>query len=76
MKFASQPMGRLANDELLVWIVAVNIAGFIPFGYFFAAWFSLIRFTSRPRMAALFLGIAVSFLIESVQYFCRPETPA
>jgi hypothetical protein len=49
--------------------VAVNITGFVPFGYFFAAWFSLIRSTSRPRMAALFLGIAVSFLIESVQYF-------
>jgi len=49
--------------------VAVNIAGFIPFGFFFAAWFYLLRFTSRPRLTALLLGIGISFLIESLQYF-------
>ena len=49
--------------------VAVNVAGFIPFGYFFATWFSLTRVTSRPRMMALILGIIISFAIESIQYF-------
>lgn len=49
--------------------VALNVAGFIPFGYFFATWFFLIRFTSRPRLTALLLGMLVSFVIESVQYF-------
>lgn len=49
--------------------VAINIAGFIPFGYFFATWFSLVGFTSRPRLTALLLGIVISFAIESCQYF-------
>ena len=49
--------------------VALNVAGFIPFGYVFATWFFLIRFTSRPRLTALLLGMLVSFVIESVQYF-------
>jgi len=49
--------------------VVVNIAGFIPFGFFFALWFSLQPAIRRPRLTAVLLGVALSFAIESIQYF-------
>ncbi len=49
--------------------VLVNIAGFVPFGFFFALWFWLTPTIPRPGLAAILLGIAVSFMIESLQYF-------
>ena len=49
--------------------VVVNIAGFIPFGFFFALWFSLLPAIRRPRLTTFFLGVALSFAIESIQYF-------
>lgn len=47
----------------------INIAGFIPFGFFFALWFSLSPTVARPRMTALLLGAAISLTIETLQYF-------
>lgn len=49
--------------------VAVNVLGFIPFGFFYAGWFSRRWHLARPRLAAFLLGMALSFFIESVQYF-------
>jgi glycopeptide antibiotics resistance protein len=49
--------------------VVVNVAGFIPFGFFFALWFSLAPGVARPRLMALFLGFTISLAIETLQYF-------
>jgi glycopeptide antibiotics resistance protein len=49
--------------------MGVNIAGFIPFGFFFALWFSLTPGIARPRLTALLLGFTISLIIESLQYF-------
>jgi len=49
--------------------VVVNVAGFIPFGFFFALWFSLAPGVARPRLMALLLGFTISLAIETLQYF-------
>ena len=49
--------------------VVINIVGFIPFGFFFALWFSLTPGIARPRLTALLLGFAISLAIETLQYF-------
>lgn len=49
--------------------VCVNIAGFVPFGFFFAAWLSMNSVTQRPRLLAFILGLTVSLAIESAQHF-------
>jgi hypothetical protein len=49
--------------------VLVNVAGFVPFGFFFALWFSLMGAPSRPRLTTFVLGVAISLGIEAVQYF-------
>jgi hypothetical protein len=49
--------------------VCVNIAGFVPLGFFFTAFFSLARPIRRPRVTVVVMGLAVSLLIEITQYF-------
>ncbi|MGB9030818.1 MAG: VanZ family protein [Acidobacteriaceae bacterium] len=49
--------------------MGVNIAGFIPFGFFFALWFSLMPGIARPRLTTILLGFAISLAIETLQYF-------
>ena len=46
----------------------INVAGFIPFGWFFCAWFSA-RGSRRPALRASVLGAAVSVFIELTQSF-------
>jgi glycopeptide antibiotics resistance protein len=47
----------------------VNVAGFVPMGFFFTAYFSLVRPMRRPRIAVVAMGLAVSLTIEMGQYF-------
>lgn len=47
----------------------INVIGFVPFGFFFAGWFSRRRRISRPLLVALCFGIGLSFAIECTQYF-------
>ena len=49
--------------------MAVNIAGFVPFGFFFALCFLLTPSIARPRLTAILLGFAISLVIETLQYF-------
>jgi hypothetical protein len=47
---------------------AVNVVGFIPFGFFVAAYFSSVRETPRPAAAAtVILGFVTSLAIETLQ---------
>jgi VanZ family protein len=47
----------------------VNIAGFVPLGFFFYAYFSLVRRIKRPTLVTILLGLTVSLLIECLQAF-------
>jgi hypothetical protein len=49
--------------------VLINIAGFIPLGFFFCAYFSSVRRLGRPILATIVLGGLVSFTIEALQAF-------
>jgi hypothetical protein len=47
----------------------VNIAGFIPLGFFFCAYFSLVSRIERPGLVTILLGFLVSLTIEVLQAF-------
>ena len=49
--------------------VLVNIAGFVPFGFLFCAYFSLARRIKRPALITILLGFILSLTIESLQSF-------
>ena len=49
--------------------VLVNMAGFIPLGFLFCAYFSLAGRIKRPALVTILLGFAVSLTIESFQAF-------
>jgi VanZ family protein len=49
--------------------LSVNIAGFIPLGFCFAAFFSSIQIINRPRVTTITLAFIVSLTIEVLQAF-------
>ena len=49
--------------------VAVNIAGFVPLGFFFQAYFSVTRRSKSTFWITIALGFAVSLTIEVSQAF-------
>jgi hypothetical protein len=49
--------------------VAVNIAGFVPFGFVFHGYFSSVRKIKRALMVTVILGFIVSLTIEVLQAF-------
>ena len=49
--------------------VLVNIAGFVPFGFVFCAYFSLAGRCKRPALVAILLGLTVSLMIETLQAY-------
>jgi hypothetical protein len=49
--------------------VGINVAGFIPLGFFFCAYFSLVRRIERPALLTIAVGFLVSVTIEVLQAF-------
>jgi VanZ family protein len=49
--------------------ISINIAGFIPLGFFFYAYFSMVRRVEHPAAVTIALGFAVSLTIEVLQAF-------
>jgi VanZ like family/Concanavalin A-like lectin/glucanases superfamily len=49
--------------------VGINIAGLIPLGFFFQAYFSAVVRSKRTIWLTIFLGLAVSLTIEVLQAF-------
>jgi glycopeptide antibiotics resistance protein len=49
--------------------VAINVAGFIPLGFFFCAYFSLVRSFERSTAVTIAVGFLVSLAIEVLQAF-------
>jgi hypothetical protein len=49
--------------------ISINIAGFIPFGFFWIAYLSTARATRNAVVTAIFLGFLTSLLIEVLQAY-------
>ncbi len=49
--------------------VLINVSGFVPLGFFFCAYFSLVRRLDRAVLATIVLGGVVSVTIEVLQAF-------
>jgi hypothetical protein len=49
--------------------VLINIAGFVPLGFFFCAYFVSVRRLNRAALATILLGAAISLTIEVLQAF-------
>jgi hypothetical protein len=49
--------------------VLVNVAGFVPLGFFFCAYFESTRQMKQAALATIILGLAVSLVIETLQGF-------
>jgi hypothetical protein len=49
--------------------VGINIAGFVPFGFFFCAYFTSVRKIERAALVAVISGFVVSLIIEVSQAF-------
>lgn len=49
--------------------IGINIAGFVPFGFFFCAYFSSVRKIKRAVIVTVVLGFIVSLTIEVLQSF-------
>jgi hypothetical protein len=49
--------------------VLINIGGFVPLGFFFCSYFSLVRRLDRTLLATIVLGAVVSCAIEVLQVF-------
>ena len=47
----------------------INVAGFMPLGFFFCAYFSLSRPISRAIVITIIFGCAISFIIEATQFY-------
>ena len=50
-----------------------NIAGFVPLGLCFCAYFALIRKIQRAGLVTIVLGFAVSLTIEALQGYIPPR---
>ncbi len=49
--------------------IAVNVAGFIPVGFVFMAYFSSVRALRRSALVVIMVGFVLSFTIEALQRF-------
>lgn len=49
--------------------VLINVAGFVPLGFFFCAYFASVRRMKRAALATITLGLTVSLIIETLQAF-------
>jgi len=65
-----QPLWTEFRDRWSYWKdLAINVAGFVPLGVCFCAYFSLARQMPRAAMATVVLGALVSFTIEFLQSY-------
>lgn len=67
--FLERPWDEFRPDWNYWQDVAVNIFGFIPFGFFFRAYFSLSRKIRRATALTIAFGFAISLTIEVSQAF-------
>ena len=68
-QFLERPWDEFRRDWNYWKDIGINIAGFIPLGFFFCAYFSLARRVEHPVAITIALGFAVSLNIEVWQAF-------
>jgi len=68
-QFLTPPWKEFENNWTYWENVALNIGAFIPLGFLFSAYFSLVRQIKRSTAIAIVLGFAVSLAIEILQGF-------
>jgi len=49
--------------------IGINVVGFVPLGFFFCSYFSLVRKIQHPSLVTIVLGFIVSLTIEVLQAF-------
>lgn len=68
-QFLERPWNEYRQDWHYWKNVGINVAGFVPLGFFFYSYFSLLRRTEHPAAVTIVLGFAVSLTIEVLQAF-------
>ncbi|MFZ3369450.1 MAG: VanZ family protein, partial [Candidatus Sulfotelmatobacter sp.] len=68
-QFLERPWDEFRQDWNYWKDIGINIAGFIPIGFFFCAYFSSVRTNNRAVAGTIALGFAVSLTIEVLQAF-------
>lgn len=68
-QFLERPWDEFRPDRNYVKDVAINVGGFIPLGFFFCVYFSMLRRMEHPVAATIAFGFAVSLTIEVLQAF-------
>ena len=68
-QFLKRPWDEFRSDWSYLKDLGINIAGFIPLGFFVSAYFSAIRNIKRAIWLTIALGFAVSLTIEVLQAF-------
>lgn len=68
-QFLERPWAEFRQDWNYWKDVGINVGGFIPFGFFFCAYFSLHERAEHPVGITIALGFAVSLTIEVLQAF-------
>lgn len=70
-----KPFWKEYTPSRSYWVdIAVNVAGFIPLGFMFFAYWSSVRPIKHPALAAVALGLAVSLTIEVLQSYLPTRT--
>ncbi|MDP9146209.1 MAG: VanZ family protein [Acidobacteriota bacterium] len=73
-KVLSPPWLEYRGDSLYVEDLAINIIGFIPFGFLFCAYWSLDRTPSQAAFLTVAAGFVISVTIEILQVFIPSRT--
>jgi hypothetical protein len=68
-QFLERPWDEFRSDWNYWKDVGINVGGFIPFGFFFGAYFSAIRKVKRATWLTITMGFSVSLTIEVLQAF-------
>ncbi len=66
-QFLSMPWRHFRSTHGYWQDVAINIMGFIPFGFFFYAFFSTVRVSNHAVLIVVLLGFVTSLTIELLQ---------
>lgn len=67
--FLEPPWKEFRLDRTYFKDVIINVAGFIPLGFFFCTFLSSTGHSNRPRFATIILGGTVSLTIEILQAY-------
>ena len=67
--FLERPWDEFRPDRNYWRDVGINVAGFVPLGFFFYAYFSSLRRIEHPVAITIALGFAVSLTIEVLQAY-------